>query len=87
MIRGDIINSLAEPEMPIEYGFHYSGAMSMVRNAVSALELFNQWPDVGGYFDQDAFLIDDMMLYKRLYNHIKQQYKREDGNGDQQNNY
>lgn len=77
MIRDDIITAMGDPEMPEEYGFHYSDCIPMIRNAVSVLELFDKWPDAGGYLDQDAFLVDDMMMWQRLKNHIKQQYKKE----------
>lgn len=78
MIREDIMASMQDPEIPYEYGFHYSSRIGEIRNAVMALELFNQWPEEGGYFDQDANLVSDMMRYKALYNSIRQQYKRDD---------
>jgi len=77
MIRKDVLESMEAPSIPYEYGFHYSSRIAEIRNAVNALELFNQWPEEGGYFDQDANLISDMMRYKALYNSIKQQYKQD----------
>ena len=77
MVRASVINSMGAPEIPEEYGFHYAHSIDVIRNAVDVLELFNKWPDAGGYFDQDANLIDDMMTYKRLYNYIKTQYKQD----------
>ena len=77
IIRADIIAEMSNPEMPIEYGFHYSDSILEIRNAVNALELFDKWPDDGGYLDQDAFFVGDMMMWQRIKNHKKQQYKKE----------
>jgi len=76
MIREDVIRRQAnEHDMPREYGFHYSNSMDMIRNATHVLQHFNKWPDKGGYFDQDAFLVSDILMYKALEAHIEQSYK------------
>ena len=77
MIRADVIAAECDPEMPFEYGFHYSDWILEIRNAVNVLELFDKWPNAGGYLDQDAFFVADMMVWQQLKNHIKQQYKKE----------
>ena len=63
--------------MPVEYGFHYSDWLLEIRNAVSVLELFNRWPNPGGYLDQDAFFVGDMMMWQRIKNRLKLEYKKE----------
>lgn len=37
------------------------------------LSVFNQWPEAGGYFDQDWFLIRDALTWQSLENKLKDQ--------------
>ena len=77
MIRNSIIAEMNEAEMPEEYGFHYSDCIPEIWNALSVLEIFNRWPDDGGYLDQDAFFVADMMMMQRIKNRLKLEYKKE----------
>jgi hypothetical protein len=38
---------------------------------------FTFWPEAGGLFDQDAFLIEDILLWLTLENRIKWEQKAE----------
>jgi hypothetical protein len=82
MVKGDYFIGKQNAEMPEEFGFHFSRNMKEVRNAVAVLELFNKWPDEGGYLDQDAQLIADMLMYKRLVAWEQDQHKPK---GDENN--
>lgn len=83
MAREDYAMSKQDAILPEEFGFHYPHNINEIRNATAVLEQFNQWPEEGGYFDQDAKLIDDILTYKRIKSWVDGQNKpkgdREDG--------
>jgi hypothetical protein len=67
-----------EAELPEEFGFNYPYNIDQIIQAVSVLTLFKVWPEPGGYFDQDAKFVDDMIMWQRILN-----YKRSLKKGDQ----
>lgn len=60
------------PPLVPDFGFHYP--LEFVETTVAILEASSWvcWPDgFGGWADQDAFLIDDVMLYLKLRRRAK----------------
>jgi len=71
MVQRNWILKQQNAEMPEEFGFNYPHNIHDTWGMVTVLELFNAWPEQGGYLDQDALLVDDIIMLKNIKNHIE----------------
>lgn len=75
MVRRHYFNSQHDAVMPEEFGFNYPDNITETWNMVVVLESFQKWPEEGGYLDQDAKLIDDILMLKNIKDHVRDQNK------------
>lgn len=73
-----------EPGLPDNlrgFGMYYADKIDMVFNCAMAKELYNEWPEQGGYFEQDVKLVSDMFIITELMRFIERTEfaKRNDG--------
>jgi hypothetical protein len=52
--------------VPEDFGFYYPHAIKEIIQTAYILEHFHTWPEPGGYFDQDAKWIADMLTWQSV---------------------
>ncbi|MCK5603757.1 hypothetical protein KAR91_17855 [Candidatus Pacearchaeota archaeon] len=75
MVRAHYLRDQQDAEMPEEFGFNYPYNIPDIWNMVIILESFQMFPEQGGYMDQDARLMDDILTMKRIKDWERDQHK------------